>query len=458
MKARSDSISRRDFLRLAGLTAAGTALAACGASGPTPTPVSEGPVRLVYQDWRTPWFPAMAEEMLDQFHEQHPNIRVFYTPDPERVEEAMLREMEAGTAPDVFAGCCSFFPAWANAGHTLDLRPYVEADLPKEIIDDWSEAQYNAFFTADGAQFALPKYHGALALFYNKDMFDAVGVAYPDGSWNHDDYLEAMKKLTIRDGDRTTRWSSMFDVSWDRIQIHVNGWGGHLVNPDDPTKCEMAAEPSLEAHEWLRARLWDDRVMATSLDVEKMETRDAFVNQKVAMVEDGSWALKDILTNAEFRVGVAPFPAGPVQRATLATTDGFGIYARTQHPEAAWELMKFLISQDYGRAMAKAHFLQPARASIVPDWVRYIREEFPETAAEVDIAAFADGHIKGYSVTTETFANMVDVTDTARQTWDRIFTLGQAPVSEMAQLCQEIGTLQKGTSLLPAACDCETET
>ena len=30
------------------------------------------------------------------------------------------------------------------------------------------------------------------------------------------------------------------------------------------------------------------------------------------MVEDGSWALKDILDGAEFRVGVAPLPAGPV--------------------------------------------------------------------------------------------------------------------------------------------------
>jgi glutamate--cysteine ligase len=33
-------------------------------------------------------------------------------------------------------------------------------------------------------------------------------------------------------------------------------------------------------------------------------------------------------------------PAGPAQRATLASTDGFGIYAGTKYPEAAWELVK----------------------------------------------------------------------------------------------------------------------
>ena len=144
------------------------------------------------------------------------------------------------------------------------------------------------------------------------------------------------------------------------------------------------------------------------------------------MVEEGSWALKDILSAAKFRIGVAPFPAGPVRRATLATTDGFGIYAGTKNPDAAWELLKFLISKEYGRAMARAHFLQPARASLVDEWVQVIREEFPVQAKEMDIAAFADGHLKGYSVIAETFANQAAANQIASTAWQRIFTLGQA--------------------------------
>jgi hypothetical protein len=93
--------------------------------------------------------------------------------------------------------------------------------------------------------------------------------------------------------------------------------------------------------------------------------------------------------------------------------------------------------------MAKANFLQPARASLVDDWVGYIREEFPEKAKDVDIAAFADGQIKGYSVTAEIFANM----DIARQltyaAWDQIFTLGQAPVEELTSVCQQIEQAQQ---------------
>jgi multiple sugar transport system substrate-binding protein len=394
----------------------------------------------------------MAQDALEEFHATHPNIRVFYTPDPTDLAESMLADMEAGTAPDVFAGCCTFFPIWAQKGYTLDLRPYVEADLDQATLDDWDPAQYKSFFTRDGRQYGLPKYHGALALYYNKDLLDQYNVDYPDETWDHDDYLSAMKRLTHdRDGDGTTDrpaasklWGSMIDVSsWERIQVHVNAWGGHLVDPDDPARCRMAEPEAMAAMEWIRARMWDDKVMATFLDVQNVTTRQAFITQQVAMVEDGSWALKDILDGANFRIGVAPLPSGPVRRVTLATTDGFGIYAGTKHPDAAWELLRFLISKEYGRAMAKANFLQPARASLVDEWVTFIREEFPQKGRDVEIAAFADGHIKGYSVTAEIFANMDEAKRLAYAAWHQIFTLGQAPVEQMRPVCQQIQGTQE---------------
>jgi multiple sugar transport system substrate-binding protein len=441
----SAMFSRRAFLRLAGMAATGAALSACVPSQPESPRQGGEKVQLVYQDWRTDWFPPMAQRALEEFHATHPNIRVFYTPDPENLAESMLADMEAGTAPDVFAGCCTFFPIWAQKGYTLDLRPFVEADLDQATIDDWDPAQYNAFFTRDGRQYGLPKYHGALALYYNKDLFDRYGVEYPDDTWDHGDYLSAMERLTHdRDGDgKTDLWGSMIDISWDRIQVHVNAWGGHFVHPDDPTRCLMGEPEAMQAMEWIRARMWDDKVMATFLDVQNLTTRQAFITERVAMVEDGSWALKDVLSGANFRVGVAPLPAGPVRRVTLATTDGFGIYAGTQHPDAAWELLQFLVSKEYGRAMARANFLQPARASLVGEWVGFIREEFPEKARDVNIAAFADGHIKGYSVTAEVFVNMDDAKRLAYAAWERIFTLGQAPLEEIKSVCQQIQEAQR---------------
>ena len=136
-------------------------------------------VQLVYQDWREDWLATMVSEQLERFHAEHPNIRVFYNPDPlTPISSTMLAEMQQGTAPDVFQGCCSFFPVWAQAGFALDLRPYVEADLDEATIGEWDPAQYNSLFTADGRQFGLPKYHGALALYFNPNPpKEGVGLA-----------------------------------------------------------------------------------------------------------------------------------------------------------------------------------------------------------------------------------------------------------------------------------------
>ena len=403
-------------------------------------------VQLVYQDWRTDWFPGMAQAMLDEFHRLHPNIRVFYTPDPEDVPGEMPAMFTAGTAPDVINGCCDFFPAWAQAGYLLDLRPYAARDLDAATIAEWDEAQYNSFFTADGLHYALPKYHGALAVYYNKDLFDAAGLPYPADDWTYDDYLAAMSALTAdTDGDGAADvWGSTFDPIYDRVQIHVNSFGGHFANPADPADCVLDEPPAVAALEWLRARIWDDHSMATSLDINRLETRRAFWEGQVAMVEDGSWALKDILTNADFRVGVAPFPTGPAGHATLSTTDGFAIAANTAHPAEAWELLKFLVGREYGLAMAEANFLQPARVSLVEEWAAFVADDFPERSTDLDLDAFADGQLRGYSVTAEVFANMQGVRAATDAAFEDILTLGQAPAEErLRQACEEIELLQQ---------------
>ena len=442
------SLSRRAAIQLIGAAAGGAALAACGGAGRPLSSSSSDKVELVYQDWRTEWFPQMVQEMLDEFHATHPTIRVYFVPDPENAvfADRMLSDFQSGTAPDVFQGCCTHFPIWAQRGYTLDLRPFVEADLDRETITDWDPVQYRSFFTREGVQYGLPKYHGALALYYNKDYFDDLGVEYPDATWTHDDYRLAMVRLTgDRDGDaKTDVWGSMIDISWDRVQIHINAFGGHLVDPENPSKSMMCAPQAMAALEWLRERLWTERVMATPTMVREPGTREAFIAGRVAMVEDGSWALKDILSGAPFRLGVSPLPTGPAGRVTLATTDGFGIFSGTRHPQESWELLKFLVSKDYGRAMARANFLQPARESLVEDWVGYIRSEFPQAARDVDIAAFADGHRKGYSVVAEVFANMETARRITDDAWAEILTYGRAPLDNLAAACSAIDAAQGG--------------
>jgi ABC-type glycerol-3-phosphate transport system substrate-binding protein len=334
-------------------------------------------------------------------------------------------------------------------GYVLDLRKYVETDLDEAIVADWDPAQYRAMFDASGRQFGVPKYQGTLVLYYNKDIFDRYKVPYPDASWDQSDYLAAMKTLTRdSDGDGGTDvWGSMIDIGWDRLQVHVNAWGGHIVDPADPTKCDIDGPQALAALEWVRARMWDDKVMATFTDVNNVGTAAAFSAGQLAMVEDGSWALKGILENAPFRIGVAPIPAGPAGRAALTTTDGFGIYSRTRHPREAWELVKFLVSKEYALAMAEANLLQPARLSLVADWERLVRQQYPKKAQGMDLGVFAAPHRDGYSVVQETFPqNMEEATRLLDDAFTKIFTLGQESVDILPGVSRQIEATQSSAT------------
>lgn len=453
-------LSRRTFLRLGLTLVAGVSASACSTAwnplvapleernGTTFAPPDREEIQLVYQDWPADWFPELVEAMLAQFHEEHPGIRVFFTPAPDNLAETMLADMQMGTAPDVLWGSSTLFPSWAQQGYMVDLQPYVTRDLDRVTLAEWDPIQYAAFFLEDGRQFGLPKYHGVVGLYYNKDLFDAAGLAYPTAAWTHEEYHAAMLALSDTDSSERARWGSMLDVAWDRLQIHANAWGGHLVAPYNAARCIADRPAAAAGFEWLRARIWDDHVMASFADVQYMSPRSAFINQRVGMIEEGSWLLKDILGNSDFRVGVAMLPRGPRQRVNLTTTDGYGIYTGSQYTDAAWQLVDFLAGPTYGLAMAEANLLQPARASLIPEWVAFVETAFPEQAPELDLTAFTDSHHDGSSTTTEIAENMAEVQPRLTAVFEAIFTRGQAPVSELQAVCAQINQLQEEEMIL----------
>lgn len=438
-------MSRKVFLRLGGAMLGSAALAACAPRRMGLGPHGSNIVQMVYQDWQSEYFSGLAQQMLEQFHETHPDIHVFYTRDPDNLYEEMVDDFAAQTPPDVFQGCCEYFPIWMQNGYLLDLGPYIEADLDRSTLTDWDPAHYAALSTPDGRQFGLPKYQGTLALYYNKDLFDRYRVAYPDDQWTHGDYYLAMRRFIVdraRLGENVV-WGSMLNVAWDRLQVHVNAWGGHLVHPADPTRSLMDQAEALAAMQWIRDRMWGDKVMATRLDVQGDAPRDAFIRGQVAMVEEGSWALKDILEKARFRIGVTTLPAGPAKRVALTTTDAYAIYRETRYPEAAWELLKFLTSTEYSRAMARVQLLQPARASLVTDWLQSLQQAYPEQTRDMTLAAFTEPRSYNYSVTPEIFADM----DSARQitlpALEQILTFGKAPVASLRDVSARVQEAQQ---------------
>jgi hypothetical protein len=80
----------------------------------------------------------------------------------------------------------------------------------------------------------------------------------------------------------------------------------------------------------------------------------------------------------------------------------------------------------------------------VNEWIQFVRDEFPDESKDLNIAAFADGQLKRYSVIGEEFANQTDALRLTKGAWQQIFTLGQSPVEIIKDVSRQIEEAQQG--------------
>ncbi|NIQ99401.1 MAG: extracellular solute-binding protein, partial [Gemmatimonadales bacterium] len=71
--------------------------------------------------------------------------------------------------------------------------PFIQRDESFDLPDFYPDLV--DLCRHEGALFSLPRYTSVYVLFYNKDLFDAAGLAYPDNTWTWDDYLSAARTL-----------------------------------------------------------------------------------------------------------------------------------------------------------------------------------------------------------------------------------------------------------------------
>jgi multiple sugar transport system substrate-binding protein len=246
-----------------------------------------------------------------------------------------------GDAPDVFAMDGPLFPDYQSRDVLLDLKPFIDRDgydlgqLADQAVAD---------FTTPGGQFGLPRDLNVVALYYNKKMFDAASVAYPDDSWDWAKLVEVAKKLTVdTNGDaKPDQWgfyteSSDMENYWSSL-VWQNG--GDILAPDGKSTV-LGTDQATGGIQFLQDLIWKEKIMpepALFADV-----GDAFEMGKAAMEANGSW-LVATHEAAGIDLGIAPLPKGPAGKATSINPTGAVVYAKTKSPDAAWAFVKYLAS------------------------------------------------------------------------------------------------------------------
>lgn len=447
-------LNRRTFLRLTGLSATGAWLAGCTApTAPASQPGAESastsaPTEVRLQDWGGDWAEVAATQFTE-FEAQNPNVKIVYEPYQEGWEERTLASMVAGDAPDIIHAWGDVFKSFADRGQLLNLEQLYQDMFTPEEKADFHAYQIEAMIR-DGFRWALPKHVWLGILYYNKDMFDEAGVSYPSPEWTHDDYSNALEQLTVRDASgAATRWGGFIPAwSYDRIVPKVLAWGGHAVNQETYTQSLLGEEPAQQAFEWVRSRMWDDNTIAQQLQVENANGYDALSRKLVAMAEEGSSNLVRVANSFEGNFDIAHHPQGPVTRASLGGTNGYAIYKGAEDRgllEQAWEVTQYLVSPDFQRGMlqAESRTIVPARLSVVPDFITAVRQQAPSLEnvnVEVILEALQEGYPK--AIDPETFKNHAAAAEVITPALEKVFIVGDAPVSLFADLESDIEETQ----------------
>ncbi len=316
------------------------------ATGPTPSAATgyTGPAATIeYAIWGDPTELKNQQAIVNVFQTLEPKITVKVTvSDWDTYWTKLLTGLGGGAVPDVFAMDGPLGPDYAGRDVLLDLTPYIQAE--NYPLTSLADLAVKDFTSADGKQFGLPRDLNVIALFYNKKMFDAAKLPYPDDTWDWAKLVEVGKQLTIdKNGDgKPDQWGLYTETTdmenyWSSL-VWQNG--GDIIAPDGKSTVLDTPEAS-GGIQFLSDLIWKEKVVPDPALF--AETGDAFEQGKAAMEINGSWLVAtDEAAGLDF--GIAPLPKGPAGRATSINPTGAVIYKNTKSPDAAWAFVKYLAS------------------------------------------------------------------------------------------------------------------
>jgi multiple sugar transport system substrate-binding protein len=324
-----------------------------------PEPTLE-PAEISFMMWGDPEELKVWQQIVDDFQAKNPNIKVNVDVSDWDSYWTKLKTLYAGgNPPDVFAMDAPLYPDWVSRGALLNLQKYIDAT--PGLLDGLYPNTLEVYKTPDG-YYGLPRDFQTIVLFYNKDMFDAAKILYPTDKWTLDDLRKTAKELTKTINGKK-QWGFSPDL-WDMELFwseNIWGHGGDIIS-DDHSKTLIGEPKAREAWKFLSDMVNVDKSVPNPNDAQEYGG-DPFAAAAAAMTPIGHWAVPGYLA-AGLNMGVAPMPAGPTGRATSVNSAGFVAAKDGKHPDAAWEFIKYALSEDAQKKLAELGFAIPVLKSV----------------------------------------------------------------------------------------------
>ncbi|MFI6318998.1 ABC transporter substrate-binding protein [Nonomuraea sp. NPDC050556] len=380
---------------------------ACG----SPAQDGTGPVEVVWWHGQVETQAEAIKKLAADYNATHPGVKVVPAVGTTNVDD-MLQKVQAalagGKAPDIAYMYGSWMPHLARSPKTVDLTATVKA--PGFGWDDFWPSE-RAVSEVNGKVVGIPAVVDNLAVIYNKKLFDAAGVPYPDKDWTWDDFRATAAKLT-RDGVYGTAYpvTGGEDTVW-RFWPMLWQQGGKIVS-DDGKKSAFNTPQAAQALDLWGAMARQDKSVYLDQNGEKF--LPLFQSGKIGMVIAGPWALLDVIDH-KISYGVQLLPGYDGNHETVAGPDNWVVFDNgARRTKAATDFLTWLTrpEQDARWSVALGNLPLREATTALPAYTQFTKD-FPDVevfTANLDNARQARPAVRAYPEFSEKVGNAITQT------------------------------------------------
>lgn len=294
-----------------------------------------------------------------KYMELFPQVKININPGDCGVNFAACKTLIAGgTMPDVFVPGIWNYNAMVNAGVLEDLGPHMEAD-GVNLADFNPKSVESVKALSDQKVYGLPMGYNCQSLYYNMDMFDAAGLAYPDpsGNYTYEDLRVWAKKLTLDESgnsaespnfnaDKITQWGLHTGAVAGSIpnSDHILlAFGGSYMNLPDRQTSNLEHPDSIRAWQFIQDLMYVDKTVVGRDANQEQAGYLRWITGQVAM-QTGSHEQVTFVNqqNPSLKYDMAALPKDKAGNATNVQYHIWSMYKETDKKDLAWHLIRWL--------------------------------------------------------------------------------------------------------------------
>ena len=309
-------------------------------------------VTLTIESWRNDDLLIWQDKIIPAFEAANPGIKLVFAPTAPAEYNAVLNsKLDAGSAGDLIT--CRPFDA--------SLELYTKGNLADlsglAAMANFSPVAKSAWQTDDAAAtFCVPMASVIHGFIYNKDAFDALGIAVPT---TEAEMFAALDKIKA-DGTYIPMAMGTND-QWEAATMGYNNIGPNYWKGEEGRLALIKGEQKLTDPQWVApyATLakWKD-YLGDGFEAQTYpDSQNLFTLGRAAIYPAGSWEISGFNTQATFKMGAF---APPVQNAgdTCYISDhtdiALGMNAKSAHPEETKKFLEWVGSAEFATLYANA--------------------------------------------------------------------------------------------------------